>query len=83
LLWKSAEPDEREMQIRCRLHKRSNIESTFSDERNFGDSIRRKTYTAMVNGVLCKVPCHNLVVLIYEMYELGVGPVFWKQAAIN
>jgi hypothetical protein len=24
-----------------------------------------------------KVLCHNLVVLIHEMYELGIDPVFW------
>jgi hypothetical protein len=27
---------------------------------------------------LCKVLCHNLVVLIHEMYELGIDPVFWN-----
>jgi transposase len=60
-------------------HKRSNVESTFSMmKRKFGDSIRGKTDTAMVNEVLCKVLCHNLVVLIHEMYELGIDPVFWS-----
>jgi transposase len=58
-------------------HKRSNVESTFSMmKRKFGDSIRSKTDVAMVNEVLCKVLCHNLVVLIHEMYELGIDPVF-------
>jgi transposase len=62
-------------------HKRSNVESTFSMmKRKFGDSIRSKTDTAMVNEVLCKVLCHNLVVLIHEMYELGIDPVFWSQS---
>lgn len=60
-------------------HKRSNIESTFSMlKRKFGDSIRSKTDTAMVNEALCKVLCHNLVVLIHEMHELGIEPVFWQ-----
>lgn len=30
--------------------------------------------------VSCKVLCHNLVVLIHEMYELGIDPVFWRNA---
>ncbi|HEY6765621.1 MAG TPA: transposase [Candidatus Sulfotelmatobacter sp.] len=65
-------------------HKRSNVESTFSMmKRKFGDSIRSKTDTAMVNEVLCKVLCHNLVVLIHEMYELGIDPVFWSKATVN
>lgn len=58
-------------------HSRSNIESTFSMmKRKFGDGLRSKTDTAMVNETLCKVLCHNLVVLIHEMYELGIDPVF-------
>lgn len=60
-------------------HKRSNVESTFSMlKRKFGDSLRSKTDTAMVNETLCKVLCHNLVVLIHEMHELGIEPVFWQ-----
>lgn len=58
-------------------HKRSNIESTFSMiKRKFGDSLRSKTDVAMVNETLCKILCHNLVVLIHEMYELGIEPKF-------
>jgi len=53
------------------------------DEREFGDSIRSKTDTAMVNEVLCKVLCHNLVVLIHEMYELGVDLVFWRKETVQ
>lgn len=26
--------------------------------------------------------CHNLVVLIHEMYELGIDPVFWDKKEI-
>jgi transposase len=60
-------------------HKRSNVESTFSMmKRKFGDGLRSKTDVAMVNETLCKVLCHNLVVLIHEMYELGIDPVFWN-----
>jgi len=58
-------------------HKRSNVESTFSAmKRKFGDGIRSKTDTAMVNETLCKILCHNLVVLIHEMSELGIDPMF-------
>jgi transposase len=63
-------------------HKRSNVESTFSMmKRKFGDSLRSKTDTAMVNETLCKILCHNLVVLIHEMCELGIDPVFWSQTS--
>ncbi len=63
-------------------HKRSNVESTFSMiKRKFGDALRSKTETAMVNETLTKVLCHNLVVLIHEMYELGIDPVFWAEQA--
>jgi len=58
-------------------HKRSNVETTFSMiKRKFGDSLRSKTDVAMVNEALCKILCHNLVVLIHEMFELGIDPVF-------
>jgi transposase len=60
-------------------HKRSNVESTFSMlKRKFGDSLRSKSDTAMINETLCKVLCHNLVVLIHEIHELGIDPVFWQ-----
>lgn len=58
-------------------HQRSNVESTFSMiKRKFGDSLRTKTDIAMVNEVLAKVLCHNLVVVIHEMYTLGISPTF-------
>jgi transposase len=64
-------------------HKRSNVESTFSMiKRKFGDFLRSKGDTAMMNEALCKVLCHNLVVLIHEMYELGIDPVFWAESPV-
>jgi transposase len=61
-------------------HKRSNVESTFSMmKRKFGDSLRSKSDAAMVNEVLAKVVCHNIVCLIHEMYELGIEPMFWTE----
>jgi transposase len=66
-----------------RYHKRSNVESTFSMlKRKFGPDLRSKTPTSMVNEALCKVLAHNLVVLIHEMHELGVTPVFWAESRI-
>ncbi len=56
-------------------HKRSNVESTFSMmKRKFGDAVRSKTETAIKNEVLAKVLCHNLVVNVHEMHELGIDP---------
>lgn len=49
-------------------------------KRKSGDALRSKGETAMVNEALCKVLCHNLVVLIHEMYELGIDPTFWAGA---
>ena len=65
-------------------HQRSNVESTFSMiKRKFGDSLRTKTDTAMVNEVLCKVLAHNLVVLIHAMFELGITPCLRNPAAAS
>jgi myo-inositol catabolism protein IolC len=59
-------------------HKRSKVESTFSAIKEvFGDALRSKTDTAMANEALCKIVCHNVVCIIYEMYELGIEPTFW------
>ncbi len=58
-------------------HRRSNVESTFSMmKRKFGGSVRSKLPVAQFNEVLCKVLCHNLSVLVHEMHELGVEPIF-------
>jgi transposase len=63
-------------------HKRSNIESTFSMiKAKFRDHVRSKTDAAMKNEVLCKILCHNICVLIQEMYELGIEPTFWASSA--
>lgn len=61
-------------------HLRSKVESTFSMiKRKFGDGLRSKTDTAMLNETLCKILCHNLVVLIHEMHELGIETHFWNR----
>ena len=45
----------------------------------FGDAIRAKTKTAQVSGLLCKVLCHNLCVLVQAIDELGIEPAFWAE----
>ncbi len=61
-------------------HKRSNVESTFSMiKAKFRDHVRSKTDVAMRNEALCKILCHNICVLIQEMYELGIDPIFWTE----
>jgi transposase len=63
-------------------HKRSNVESTFHMIKSkFGNTLRSKTRTAQINESLCKVLCHNIVVLIQSMFELGLRPKFWQVAA--
>ena len=58
-------------------HKRSNVETTFSMVKaKFGPSVRAKTPVSQVNEVLVKILCHNIVVLIQSMFELGIMPVF-------
>ncbi len=47
----------------------------------FGDAIRAWSDSAQVNEVLCEVLCHNVCVLVGSMYELGIEPVFWTEAA--
>jgi hypothetical protein len=45
------------------------------------DGLRSKTDVAMVNETLCSILCHNLVVLIGEMCELGIVSMFWPRRA--
>jgi hypothetical protein len=48
-------------------------------KRNFGAQSAEEADVAIVNETLCKILCHNLVVLIHEMCGLGIDPVFWPQ----
>ena len=64
-------------EFNSRYHLRSNVETTFSMvKRVFGDSVRSKSETGQVNEILLKFLCHNLVVLVHEMYESGIDPHF-------
>ncbi len=63
-------------------HKRSNVETTFHMiKAKFGDRLRSKTQTAQINEAMCKVLAHNLCCLIQSIYELGIEPTFWEEAA--
>lgn len=54
-------------------HQRSNVESTFNMiKAKFGDKVKSKNWIAQQNELLCKLIAHNIVVVIHEMYELGV-----------
>jgi len=58
-------------------HKRSNVESTFNMvTREFGDSVRWRTDTAMTNEVLCSRIADKLCVLTHEEFELGIQSEF-------
>lgn len=58
-------------------HARSNVESTFNMlKMRFTDYIRSKNKTAQTNELLLKVLCHNICVLVSEMFELDIKPEF-------
>ena len=61
-------------------HRRSNIETVFSMVKGkFGGFVRSKSPKAQENELHCKFLCHNIVVLIASIYELGLIPEFWQQ----
>ncbi len=58
-------------------HLRSNVESTNNMIKSkFTDLVRSKDKTAQINEVLLKVLCHNICVLISEMFEMGIEANF-------
>jgi transposase len=64
-------------------HKRSNAESTmWMIKSKFGEHVRSKTETAIVNELLCKVLCHNICVVIQSMFELGIEPTLWAETPL-
>ena len=65
-------------------HKRSNIETTnMMIKSKFGDSLRSKTDTAMINEALAKVLCHNICCLIQSHFELGIEATFWGKEDVT
>ncbi|MBI4009849.1 MAG: transposase [Candidatus Aenigmarchaeota archaeon] len=64
-------------------HKRSNCESTFYMlKRKFDSHLRSKDEFGQQNEILAKCLCHNICVLIQEMFELGIAIDFKKCAEI-
>jgi transposase len=60
-------------------HVRSNVESTVSMiKRKFGDGVKAKNELAQKNEVFAKFVCHNICVLIQEMYVQGIDPTFGR-----
>jgi len=61
-------------------HLRSNVESVFAMmKRKFGGYVRAKSSVGRENEVLCKALCHNICVLIQEMFELGIKMDFQEE----
>ncbi len=58
-------------------HKRSNVETTFHMiKMKLGDKLKSKNFVAQKNELLCKIIAHNIIVVIHEIYELGIEPNF-------
>ena len=54
-------------------HKRSNAETVFSMiKRKFSSHLRTKSEIGQTNEILCMALCHNICVLVHEMFELGL-----------
>ncbi|MFW9872085.1 MAG: transposase [Candidatus Thorarchaeota archaeon] len=50
-------------------HIRSNVESAFfMIKQRFRDFAYTKNYTSQINEILCKILCHNIIVLIQEIF---------------
>jgi hypothetical protein len=65
-------------------HRRSKIEAAFNAvKRVFAKYLRSRTETAMKNEAICKFLCHNIVVLIHQIHELGIEPEFWPPRSNN
>jgi transposase len=64
-----------------RYHKRSNVESTFSMlKRKFSSKLKLKNEVGQLNEALAMVLCHNICVLIKEIYANDVEAEFKESA---
>lgn len=58
-------------------HKRSNIETGFHMvKQRFGDHLYTKNHSANVNEIKMKFLCHNICVLIQEIFESDISVDF-------
>jgi transposase len=63
-------------------HKRSNVETTFQMiKRKFGEHLRSRTEKGQTNEILTKCLCHNLCVLVQELFELNIDLNDFKKYA--
>lgn len=60
-----------------KYHLRSNAESgMWMIKQKFGDMVLTRTDITQTTSVLCKILCHNICVLIQEMFLIGIEPDF-------
>jgi len=65
-------------------HRRSNVESVFAMiKAKFGAAVRSTSPIAQMNEALVKILCHNIVVNVSAIYELGMTPILGPAAAGN
>lgn len=65
-------------------HKRSNVETAFQMiKTKLGDRVKSKKWIAQRNELLCKLIAHNIIVLIHEMFELGIKADFDKSLSFK
>lgn len=84
LIWKKMfiEFQNRQEDYMRHYHKRSNIESVWSMiKARFGNNLRSKKEEAQDNEVLLKVLCHNLCVLIQEMFMRNLSIDFFDSCS--
>lgn len=63
--------------FKAHYHKRSNAETVFAMiKRKLGINLRTKSDQGHINEILCRALCHNLIVLIHELFESGVASDF-------
>lgn len=68
---------EHQQEFMQKYHKRSNIESCFSMiKRKFGNNVRCKKETSQDNEVMAKIVCHNICVLIQEIFLNSINVDF-------
>ena len=64
---------EYEEEFNKKYHKRSNVETTFSMlKTRFNNKVMTKRLTSNINEIKIKCLCHNICVLIQEMFENNI-----------
>ena len=50
-------------------------------KRKFGSNLRSRSETGQINEILAKCLCHNLCVLVQELFEIGIELEDLKKSA--